>query len=42
VGDQECQQLTVVRKRRGTPVARELMACRFVKLIGAEGWTEGE
>lgn len=42
VGDQECQQLTVVRKKQGRPIAQNVMACRFVKLIGAEGWTEGD
>jgi hypothetical protein len=33
--------LTVIRKTAGRPVSRAVLACRFVKLIGAEGWSEG-
>jgi protein-L-isoaspartate(D-aspartate) O-methyltransferase len=40
IGDDELQQLTVVRKAKGKPKAREVMSCRFVKLIGEEGWSE--
>ncbi|WP_422931226.1 protein-L-isoaspartate(D-aspartate) O-methyltransferase [Singulisphaera sp. PoT] len=38
IGDDEGQQLTVVRKSNGEPISEEIMACRFVKLIGQEGW----
>jgi protein-L-isoaspartate(D-aspartate) O-methyltransferase len=38
LGDEEAQDLTVVRKHDGRPVRRAIMPCRFVKLIGAEGW----
>jgi protein-L-isoaspartate(D-aspartate) O-methyltransferase len=41
IGDETSQTLTVIRNRAGEPVSRELMACRFVKLRGAEGWDEG-
>lgn len=40
LGGQESQTLTVVRKQDGHPASRPLMACRFVKLIGEEGWGE--
>ena len=40
IGDDELQQLTVVRKARGKPSSRRVMSCRFVKLIGEEGWHE--
>jgi protein-L-isoaspartate(D-aspartate) O-methyltransferase len=36
-GDQELVQF---RMRGGQPLARRIMACRFVKLIGQEGWAE--
>jgi len=38
VGGDEGQTLTVIRKEAGRPVSRSLMACRFVRMIGAEGW----
>ena len=41
IGDEETQHLTVIRKRQGKPVERPTMACRFVKLIGEEGWSPG-
>ena len=40
IGDDELQQITVVRKVKGKPVSREVLSCRFVKLIGEEGWSE--
>ncbi len=41
LGGEETQTLTSVRKHEGQPVSRALMSCRFVKLIGEEGWGEG-
>ncbi|MDR3633313.1 MAG: protein-L-isoaspartate(D-aspartate) O-methyltransferase [Isosphaeraceae bacterium] len=38
LGPEEGQELTVVRKQNGKPVSRTVLSCRFVKLIGAEGW----
>ncbi len=40
VGDLDGQELHVVRKREGKAVVRTLLPCRFVKLIGEEGWGE--
>ena len=40
LGDDELQQITVVRKVEGQPMSREVLSCRFVKLIGEEGWSE--
>ena len=40
LGPDEGQDLTVIRKLEGEPVARTVLSCRFVKLIGAEGWDE--
>ncbi len=40
IGDDELQQLTVVRKVKGKAKTRQVMSCRFVKLIGEEGWSE--
>lgn len=40
LGDEESQRLTVVRKRDGRPAVHEGLACRFVPLIGREGWEE--
>ena len=40
VGDESDQVLTVVRKRDGQPATRRILPCRFVKLIGAEGWAD--
>ncbi len=39
LGDESEQDLTVVRKRDGKASQRAIMPCRFVKLIGAEGWS---
>lgn len=41
VGDAEGQQLIVAKKNGGRLETRELMACRFVKLVGEAGWTIG-
>jgi protein-L-isoaspartate(D-aspartate) O-methyltransferase len=38
IGDEHAQRLTVVRKREGRMVLREGIGCRFVPLIGREGW----
>ena len=38
LGDAQSQRLTVVRKRNGLPTIQEGLACRFVPLIGREGW----
>jgi protein-L-isoaspartate(D-aspartate) O-methyltransferase len=35
------QELVEYRKRGGEPIRRTIMHCRFVKLIGEEGWSEG-
>lgn len=40
VGDLEGQELHVVRKEGGRPVVRTLIPCRFVRLIGEQGWRE--
>jgi protein-L-isoaspartate(D-aspartate) O-methyltransferase len=40
LGTDEEQHITVVRKQAGRAVARRLIPCRFVKLIGQEGWDE--
>jgi protein-L-isoaspartate(D-aspartate) O-methyltransferase len=34
------QELVQFRMRGGRPVERRIMGCRFVKLIGQEGWAE--
>jgi protein-L-isoaspartate(D-aspartate) O-methyltransferase len=41
LGDADAQELTVIRKQHGRPTQRAVMPCRFVKLIGEEGWGEG-
>ena len=41
VGGEEGQELHVIRKESGRPVVRTMIPCRFVKLIGEEGWAEG-
>jgi protein-L-isoaspartate(D-aspartate) O-methyltransferase len=38
LGGKEAQTLQLIRKEAGQPVAANLSACRFVPLIGAEGW----
>ena len=40
VGDEQGQELHVIRKVDGRPEVRTMIPCRFVKLIGAEGWYE--
>ena len=40
LGDEESQELTVVRKIGGQAESHTVLPCRFVKLIGAEGWEE--
>jgi protein-L-isoaspartate(D-aspartate) O-methyltransferase len=40
IGDDELQQLTVIRKVKGKASSRQIMSCRFVKLIGEEGWRD--
>jgi protein-L-isoaspartate(D-aspartate) O-methyltransferase len=42
LGVAENQHLTVVRKKEGVPAVRQVLACRFVRLIGAGGWTDEE
>lgn len=39
VGSTEVQELLLVRKESGQPMATRLEGCRFVPLIGAEGFT---
>jgi protein-L-isoaspartate(D-aspartate) O-methyltransferase len=39
IGDENGQQITVVTKRGGAPQSREVLACRFVKLVGEAGWS---
>jgi protein-L-isoaspartate(D-aspartate) O-methyltransferase len=41
-GEADGQDLTLYRKHKGAPLSKVLMQCRFVKLIGAEGWDESE
>jgi protein-L-isoaspartate(D-aspartate) O-methyltransferase len=38
VGPPQAQELQLVRKRQGEPVVQTLEGCRFVPLIGAEGY----
>jgi protein-L-isoaspartate(D-aspartate) O-methyltransferase len=40
IGTESDQLLTTIEKQGGRPVVRRGMACRFVPLIGAEGWAE--
>lgn len=40
IGGDEGQQITVIRKVQGRAEARELLACRFVKLFGLAGWDD--
>ena len=37
VGDELSQELTIIQKQGGRPEIREIMGCRFVKLIGGRG-----
>ena len=38
VGQQDYQTLQAIRKVDGRPQRRDLSACRFVPLLGAQGW----
>jgi protein-L-isoaspartate(D-aspartate) O-methyltransferase len=38
IGGDNGQLLTVIRKQAGKPVTRSLIPCRFVRMIGEEGW----
>jgi protein-L-isoaspartate(D-aspartate) O-methyltransferase len=41
VGPPHAQQLQLVRKQAGLPVVTDLEGCRFVPLIGSEGYRSG-
>lgn len=41
LGSSTDQELVKYLKQDGKPVRRRIMGCRFVKLIGEEGWAEG-
>ena len=41
IGDDDLQQITVIRKQAGKARSRKVLSCRFVKLVGEEGWEEG-
>lgn len=38
LGDEDDQHITCVRKREGRLATRKVLPCRFVRLIGEEGW----
>ena len=38
LGGRDCQMLQAIRKVGGSPRAANLSACRFVPLVGAQGW----
>jgi protein-L-isoaspartate(D-aspartate) O-methyltransferase len=40
LGDRESQMLQAIRKVAGQPVVNDLSTCRFVPLVGAQGWPE--
>jgi protein-L-isoaspartate(D-aspartate) O-methyltransferase len=40
VGQPDRQVLQAIRKVAGQPRGEELSACRFVRLVGAQGWPE--
>jgi protein-L-isoaspartate(D-aspartate) O-methyltransferase len=40
VGDRGCQALQAIRKVAGSPQTENLVSCRFVPLIGTQGWPE--
>ena len=40
IGNDDLQQITRIRKVKGKPSTRKVLPCRFVKLIGEEGWHE--
>ena len=39
VGDREQQILQTIRKLDGSPTVSKSTACRFVPLLGVQGWT---
>jgi protein-L-isoaspartate(D-aspartate) O-methyltransferase len=41
LGEPESQELMHIRKHKGQALYRSILPCRFVKLIGAAGWSEG-
>ncbi len=41
VGDTELQHLEIIRREGDRLTKRSLTACRFVKLVGQEGWNGG-
>jgi protein-L-isoaspartate(D-aspartate) O-methyltransferase len=40
VGGKDCQTLQAIRKQAGEPQRSNLSPCRFVPLVGAQGWPE--
>jgi protein-L-isoaspartate(D-aspartate) O-methyltransferase len=40
LGTADEQHITTIRKQDGRAVTRQVLPCRFVKLIGEEGWFE--
>ena len=40
VGDRESQILQAIRKEGGLPRVVDLSSCRFVPLVGLEGWPD--
>jgi len=40
IGDRDAQILRSIRKVGGSPISTGLCPCRFVPLVGAEGWGE--
>jgi len=40
VGERDAQELRLIRKLGGSPVVTKLGYCRFVPLLGAQGWEE--
>jgi protein-L-isoaspartate(D-aspartate) O-methyltransferase len=40
LGGESGQELVQYRKHQGEPFRRMIMSCRFVKLIGEQGWAE--
>jgi protein-L-isoaspartate(D-aspartate) O-methyltransferase len=40
LGGEGNQKITVVRKQQNKPTFREVLSCRFVPLIGVQGWPE--
>ena len=40
LGGQDCQILQAIRKKEGQPHSSNLSPCRFVPLVGAQGWPE--